>query len=126
MRAGERVRITVELIEAESDRNLWADGYERDLRDVLSLQREVARSIAEQIRVKLTPGENELLTRGRAVHPGAHEAYLRGCSHLNERSLTSLQEADEQFRRALEADPQKNSIEMRLWGNFFPRGKIYP
>ena len=106
LRAGERVRITVELIEAESDRNLWADGYERDLRDVLSLQREVARSISEQIRVKLTPGENELLTRERAVHPGAHDAYLKGRSHLNERSLTSLQKADEQFRRALVADPE--------------------
>jgi non-specific serine/threonine protein kinase len=78
MRAGERVRITAQLIHAPTDRHLWARSYERDLRDVLGLQSEVARAIAEEIQVKLTPQERARLGRSRPVNLEAHEAYIRG------------------------------------------------
>jgi TolB-like protein/Tfp pilus assembly protein PilF len=77
-RAGERVRITAQLIDARADRHLWAEIYERDLRDVLALQSEVARAIAAEIRVTVTPAEQALLTRTQSVDPKALEAYLKG------------------------------------------------
>jgi TolB-like protein len=72
-----RVRITAELIEAATDRNLWAQSYERDLGDVFALQNDVARNIALQIRVKLTPEEQERLTSSRSVNSEAHGTYLK-------------------------------------------------
>src|SRR5262249_35112615 len=59
LKSGDRVRITAQLIEAASDRHLWAESYERDLRDVLTLQDQVARAIADEVRVKVLPGERE-------------------------------------------------------------------
>ena len=70
-RAENRVRITAQLVEASSDRHLWARSYERDLKDVLALQDEFARDIAEEIRIKLTPKERTLLTRVHAIDPEA-------------------------------------------------------
>jgi len=75
-RAGERVRITAQLIHAATDRHLWARTYERDLRDVLHLQGEVARAIVDQIQVALTPQERGRLGRTRPVNVYAHEANL--------------------------------------------------
>src|SRR5712692_5341270 len=72
-RSGGRVRITAQLIHGLSDRHLWANTYERDLRDVLALQDEVARDVANEIKVKLTPQEQARLTRARPVNPEAHE-----------------------------------------------------
>ncbi len=77
-RAVDHVRISVEMIEARADRQIWAETYDRDLRDVLALQTEVARAIGAQIRVKATPQENARLTVARSVVPEAHEAYLKG------------------------------------------------
>jgi TolB-like protein len=77
-RSGDRVVITAQLIDGASDRHLWAKSYERDLGDMLALQNEVAESIAHEIQVKLTPQEQNLLTRHRPVSPPAQEAYLRG------------------------------------------------
>jgi len=78
LHAGNRVRITAQLIEAAPDRHLWAETYERDLADVLALQGEVARAIADQIRVRLTPGEHVRLAKGSPVKPEAYEYHLRG------------------------------------------------
>jgi TolB-like protein/Tfp pilus assembly protein PilF len=77
-RSGDRVVITAQLIDGASDRHLWAKSYDRDLGDMLALQNEVAESIAHEIQVKLTPQEQNLLTRHRPVSPPAQEAYLRG------------------------------------------------
>ena len=77
-RSGDKVGISVQLIRAPSDRHLWAKSYERDLRDVLALQREIAHAIADEIKVKLTPQEQARLTTARPVNPEAHEAYLKG------------------------------------------------
>jgi TolB-like protein/Flp pilus assembly protein TadD/predicted Ser/Thr protein kinase len=78
MWSGDRVRISAQLIEAESDRHLWAKNYERDLRDVLALQSEVAQAVAQEIQIKLTPSEKIRLARSRPVKHEAYEAYLRG------------------------------------------------
>ena len=84
LREGDRVRITVQLIEAQDDHLLWAESYERDLRDVLALQGEIAGSVARAVEVELTPGEEVRLRTARVVDPEAHEAYLRGTLHVAE------------------------------------------
>jgi len=78
LRAGERVRVTAQLIGAAPERHLWARNYERDLRDVLTLQGEVARAIADEIRANVTPDVQTRLARSRPVDPEAHELYLKG------------------------------------------------
>ncbi len=78
LRSGHRVRITAQLVAATSDRQLWAQSYERDLSDVLVLQDDVSRDIAATIRVKLTPQQRAMLSDRRAVNPEAHDDYLRG------------------------------------------------
>ena len=77
-RSDDKVGITVQLIHAPSDRHLLAKSYERSLRDVLALQREIAHAIADEIKVKLTPQEQARLTTASPVNPEAHEAYLKG------------------------------------------------
>jgi TolB-like protein/DNA-binding winged helix-turn-helix (wHTH) protein len=104
-RSENRVRVTAQLIDAASDRHLWAKSYERDLKDVLALQDEVARDIAEEIRVKLTPEERTRLTDARPVNPEAHEAYLRGRFLWNQRTESQLQKAKDYFEQAIAKDP---------------------
>lgn len=105
LRSGDQVRITAQLIYAPRDQHLWAEEYERYLRDVLYLQREVARDIAEQVRVTLTPNERTRLATAGAVDPVAYESYLRGRSFWNQRSEASLLKAIDQFNKAIEVDP---------------------
>jgi hypothetical protein len=81
LRAGERVRITAQLIDAAKESHLWAESYERDLRDVLALQSEVAQAIAREVRVKLTPQDHTDLAQTHTVNPEASEAYLQGRYH---------------------------------------------
>ncbi len=102
MRAGERVRITAQLVHAATDRHLWARTYERDLRDVLHLQGEVARAIADEIQVTLTPEERARLARARPVNVEAHEAYVRG---RYDWGRAHLQRSIEHFERAIAIDP---------------------
>ena len=103
VRAGNRVRVAAQLIHAASDRHLWAESYEQDLLDVLSLQRRVARAIAEQVRVTLTPEEERTLLARRAVAPAAQEAYLRGL-HLFNTGLTTIDETGtESLKRSITA-----------------------
>lgn len=105
LRSGDQVRITAQLIYAPRDQHLWAEEYQRYLRDVLYLQREVARDIAEQVRVTLTPNERTRLATAGAVDPVAYESYLRGRSFWNQRSEASLLQAIDQFNKAIEVDP---------------------
>jgi TolB-like protein len=106
-RAGDNVRIILQLIDARDDSHLWAQSYERDLRDVLALQGEIARAVAEQIRLRLTPQEQAALTVSRAVDPRAYDAYLRGLEHRGPATYTRTWAplAIQQFQRALELDP---------------------
>ena len=104
-RAGERVRITAQLIDAAKDRHLWAKSYERDLKDVLALQGEVAQAIAQEIQVKLTLPEQAKLRSARLVAPAAYEAFLKGRYHMNKRTEADLKRAISYFNQAIEEDP---------------------
>jgi serine/threonine protein kinase/tetratricopeptide (TPR) repeat protein len=105
-RFGDRVRVTAQLIESATDRHLWARSYERDVRDVLALQAEVAQAIAEEIRVELSREERERLVAHRRVDPDAYEAYLRGRHHWNRRTENETRKAIEYFHAAIAKDPR--------------------
>ena len=102
---GERVRITVQLIEAETDLHLWADSYDRDLSDVLALHSEVARSIARAIQIAVTPEEAARLASIREVNPEAHRLYLLGKYHLYKWGPADMEKASRYFQQAIELDP---------------------
>jgi len=104
-RAQGRVRVTAQLIAASSDHHLWARTYERDVKDVLALQDEVARDIAEEIRIKLTPQERSLLTQVHAVDPEAHDAYLRGRYWWSKRDAEGEWKGLDYFQLAIAKDP---------------------
>jgi len=105
LRAGDQVRITAQLIKAEPEQHLWADDYERDLRDILNLHTEVARAIAKEIRIALTPEEETRLASTRSVIPEAHEAYLKGRFYINKWTKESVGRGIEYFEKAIEIDP---------------------
>jgi TolB-like protein/Tfp pilus assembly protein PilF len=105
LRAGERVRITAQLIDALKESHLWAESYERDLRDVLALQAEVAQAIAREIQVKLTPQEQAHFAQVKPVDPESYEAYLKGRYQWNWRSQEGLAEAVHYFQDAIVKDP---------------------
>jgi len=104
-RSGGKVRITAQLIEAPADKHLWASNYDRDLRDVLALQAEVARAIASEVNIKLTPQEQVHLANARTVKPEAHEAYMRGLFDLHKQSAESIEQAIKHFQQAVALDP---------------------
>jgi TolB-like protein len=105
LRAGRRVRITAQLIDAAKEAHLWAESYERDLRNVLALQSEVAQAIAREVRVKLTPQEQAHLGQVHPVDPDAYEAYLKGRYYWNRRSREGVGKAIEHFQQAITRDP---------------------
>ncbi|MGB9074045.1 MAG: protein kinase [Terriglobales bacterium] len=104
-RSGGRVRITAQLIRAATDTHLWAESYERDARDVLTLQAEVAQAIAREIRVAVSPEETRTLGGASPVNPDAYEAYLKGQSHWYHLSREHLDAALGYFELALQKDP---------------------
>jgi tetratricopeptide (TPR) repeat protein len=93
------------LIQAATDRHLWAERYERDLRDVLALQSDVAQAIVEQIRIKLSPQEESRLRTTRTVRPEAYDAYLQGRYFWNKRDRESLTKGLRYFQQAVGLDP---------------------
>ena len=104
LRAGDQVRITAQLVHA-TDRHLWAESYDRDVGNVLSLQKEVARAIVERIEVTLTPREDAQLSAGKPVAPAVYEAILKGRFHQYTFSPEGLKKAELWLRRAIELDP---------------------
>ncbi len=112
-RSGDRVRITARLISAPDDQLLWAETYERNLRDILILQDEVAKAIAREIRITLTSPELARLSDARTVDPTAHQDYLRGMYELHGLAaepaealrFQSIQRAIAYFQQALSQDP---------------------
>jgi len=137
-RHADRVRITAQLIEVATDRHLWAKSYERDLKDVLALQGEVARAIAQEIRVKVTPEEEARLAKSHVVDPRAYESYLRGRQLWNRRNDEGLLRSLEYFREAIDLDPDWATARVGLAdaycvigfygtlppGDSFPKAKI--
>ncbi|MBZ5651261.1 MAG: winged helix-turn-helix domain-containing protein [Acidobacteriia bacterium] len=105
LRSNKKVRITAQLIRAPADKHLWAESYEGDLRDTLALQKRVARAIAEEIRIKVTPQEETVLQNVKVVNPEAYENYLKGRYFWNKRTADGLTKATYYFNQAIESDP---------------------
>ncbi len=104
LRSGDRVRITVQLVDAAAGTIIWSENYERDLRDVIALQSEVARAIAGRIRATLTPAVEQRLA-AKPVRPDVYEDYLKGRFSLYQSTPEGLDKAEEFFNRALKKDP---------------------
>ena len=105
LRAGDRVRITIQLIDALKDRHMWAKDYERNLGDVLSLQKAVAQSIANEIKLILKPEEEARLASKQPVNPRALDALLKGTFHRDKLTIEDLLLAKQYFEQAIEIDP---------------------
>jgi len=103
-RSGERVRITAQLIQAPADKHLWAESYEGDLRDTLALQQRVARAIAQQIRIEVTPQEQAALKSVKVIDPDVYEEYLKGRYFWNKRTADGLKKALDHFNQAVAKD----------------------
>jgi TolB-like protein len=105
VREAGRVRVTAQLIEAATDRHLWAESYEREMSSILALQSEVARAVARTIKAKLRPQEEARLSDARKVNPATYEAYLRGMFHLNKSTPEDTQKGMAYFHEAVAKDP---------------------
>ena len=106
MRSGDRVRVTAQLINPATEAQLWARSYERDLRDVLSLQNEIVSAITREVRIRLTPQEETRLAGNRQVNPEAYDACLKGRFSWYKLSRQGLDDALTYFTLALEKDPE--------------------
>jgi TolB-like protein/Flp pilus assembly protein TadD len=121
LRAGDRVRITAQLIQASNDKHLWAETYDRDLRDVLTLQSEVAQAITREIRTTVTPEEQTRLASTRRVNPEAYELYLkairigRAATAFDSKAWSEVKELNQQ---AVEKDPGYAPAYVALAGSY--------
>jgi TolB-like protein/DNA-binding winged helix-turn-helix (wHTH) protein/Tfp pilus assembly protein PilF len=106
LRSGERVRITAQLVRAATDQHIWAESYERDLRDLVALQDEVSRNIAGQIQKRIAERAPQQLAASAAVNPQAREDYLKGRYFWNLRAEAGYRKAIDYFQSAVTADPQ--------------------
>jgi TolB-like protein/DNA-binding winged helix-turn-helix (wHTH) protein/Tfp pilus assembly protein PilF len=106
-REGDQVRLTVQLLDGPNDRHLWSEGYQRELRGILTLQREMAQAIAQQIRIQLTPQQQARFRSAPAVNPEAYEAYLRGRFYLTNEFTKpqALKTAQRYFEESIQKDP---------------------
>jgi serine/threonine protein kinase/tetratricopeptide (TPR) repeat protein len=104
-RDGDHVKITIQLVQAEGDRNVWARSYDRELRDILRLQEEVAGTIAQEIRLALTPQDRARLSGNRSVDPEAYLLYSQGRSLMQHWTPDTWRAARGSFHRAIEKDP---------------------
>lgn len=114
IRSGDRVRITVQLIHAATDRNLWAQSYERGMRDVLSLQDEVARGVVGELRVGLAPSAQSLAGAPKPVNPEAYDHYLRGRFFLHRQKREENEAAITALENAVAVDPSFAAAQAEL------------
>ncbi len=105
LRVGDRIRITAQLIEAETDQHLWAESYERELSDVLRLQSEVAQAIAREIRVELAPQDKARLASSKTVDPEVYRLYLLGRHHSKTFTQEGFNKATAYLKQAIQLDP---------------------
>jgi TolB-like protein/lipopolysaccharide biosynthesis regulator YciM len=104
-RFGERVQVIVRLIHATSEQHLLSETYNRDLRDILTLQNEVARAVTQAIQIKPTPQEQIRLTQARPIDPAAYDYFVRGRFYLNRQTKADNETAIDMFDRAVATDP---------------------
>jgi adenylate cyclase len=104
-KAGNRLRITAQLIDARFDKHLWAKTFDRELDDVFAIQAEIAKEVAESLRLELRPVEEARLDSRPTVRPDSYLAYLRGLTLLRDNSAASLESARQQFELAISLDP---------------------
>jgi TolB-like protein len=105
LRSGDRVRISAQLIQARSDKNVWAESYERDLHDILALQADVARTVAAEIKIQVTPQEGEKVFAAGTVNPEAYDSYLKGNYYWEKFTAASMRKALSYYQQAIDADP---------------------
>ena len=123
-RSENRVRITARLIDARSDRNLWAESYERDVQDVLTLQNEVAGAIASEIRVQLKPQEKARLATVRSINPDAEASYLKGRYEMNKWTRDGIKKSFGYFQSAVQEDPSFAEAWAGLSDAYFEWGRF--
>jgi TolB-like protein len=104
-RVDDRVRITVKLMNAVLDEHIWSESFERDVRDVLVLQNEVAQAIAKQVEVAIRPEEQDQLESAESINPAAYDAYLKGNFHVQRFTPQDMQLAAQYYQQAVELDP---------------------
>lgn len=104
IREADIVRITVQLIDGTTDKHLWTEKFDRELRGVLALHNEVAQKIAEAIKIELSPQDKIRLVSAQAVNPRAYEFYLTGRHYWNQRTIQGYKQAIESYKKALEQD----------------------
>ena len=105
LRVGDRVRVTAQLIDGTTDQHIWANSYDRDVRDVLALMSDVAGAIAGEVELALTPEQQRRLRGARPLDPRAQEAYLRARHALNRLSAAGCREALSEAGQAVAIDP---------------------
>lgn len=135
LQAGNRVEITANLLEPRTEKRLWSKTYERDLRDILSLRKEIARAIVQEIHLTITPEERNRLATARAVDPEAYRLYLRGNFHLEKGNEDAFRKALADYQRAIEIDPTYAPayagmagayVELGSWWSTLSREEVYP
>ena len=125
LRVNDRLRVTARLIHAETEQHVWGEQYDRQFRDILALQSELAGTIADRIALQLTPGERARLSTPSPVNAASHEAYLRGRYFWNKRDPASLQLALEAFTSATRADPASARAWAGLGDTYFYLGYAF-
>jgi tetratricopeptide (TPR) repeat protein len=104
-RVGDRIRITVQLIDARLDEHIWSKTFENEVRDVMLLQSEVAQAIAEQVQVTILPLEQAQFKKAGSINPAAYEAYLKGQFHVERFTPQDIKLAAQYFQQAADIDP---------------------
>lgn len=122
-RDGSRARVTAQLVQVKDQSNVWAGTYDRDIRDLISVQSELARAVAGEVGLTLNSARTAGL--GRAVDPQAHEEYLRGRYQWNKRNLDGFLKAMKHFQRAIEIDPLYASAYAGLADSYLLLGGTY-
>jgi len=124
-RSGSRVAITAQLIQGSTDRHLWAKSYQREMSDVLALEREVAQNVAEEVGVKLGASQQAYVAAARTVVPEAHEDYLLGLHYLRSGTREGTQKAVEYFQAAVAKDPNNALSYAGLAGAYRGLSSLY-
>ena len=104
-KAGNKIRITTQLIDVAGDRHLWAENYDRKLDDVFAVQSDIARQVANALRVKILPHDQTHIEKIPTRNSEAHSLYLKGRYYWNQRSKDSLLKAIEEYEAAIKLDP---------------------